>query len=135
MPLFAAILHGPESSSKLSDCFHTAEVAGSNPASPTLKIQPALSLRHNVSPAKRSVKLTLSWSAVVIRSVSCCVDRGASPEAGGPPPLPPATDCGVFVATTPAHVSARAGAERSLSTAYPEHLGINLYWRSIVGGR
>jgi hypothetical protein len=53
----------------------------------------------------------------------------------GPPPLPPARDCGVFVATTPAHVSARAGAERSLSTAYPEHLGINLYWRSIVGGR
>src|SRR5918997_3558379 len=88
MPLFAAILHGPESSSKLSDCFHTAEVAGSNPASPTLKIQPALSLRHNVSPAKRSVKLTLSWSAVVIRSVLCCVDRGASPEAGDLLPFP-----------------------------------------------
>jgi hypothetical protein len=44
--------------------------------------------RHNVSPAKRSVKLAPSWSAVVIRSVSGCVDRVASPEAGGPPPLP-----------------------------------------------
>ncbi len=28
---------GPFADSKLSHCFHTAEVAGSNPASPTLK--------------------------------------------------------------------------------------------------
>jgi hypothetical protein len=34
---FAGILQAPETFSKLSHCFHTAEVAGSNPASPTGK--------------------------------------------------------------------------------------------------
>ena len=38
MSLFAGILQGPGTSSKLSYCLHTAEVAGSNPASPTLKV-------------------------------------------------------------------------------------------------
>src|SRR5918993_1204055 len=35
MPIFAGILHAPETSSKLSHCLHTGGVAGSNPASPT----------------------------------------------------------------------------------------------------
>ena len=35
--IIAGILQSPESSSKLSCCLHTAEVAGSNPASPTKK--------------------------------------------------------------------------------------------------
>jgi hypothetical protein len=34
---FAGLWQAPETSSKLSHCFHTAEVAGSNPASPTTK--------------------------------------------------------------------------------------------------
>src|SRR5919112_1785431 len=34
---FAGILQAPEIPSKLSCCLHTAEVAGSNPASPTQK--------------------------------------------------------------------------------------------------
>jgi hypothetical protein len=38
IPLFAGILQSLETSSKLSYCLHTAEAAGSNPASPTLKI-------------------------------------------------------------------------------------------------
>src|SRR5918997_3178238 len=35
IPLFAGILQAPETSSKPSRCLHTAEAAGSNPASPT----------------------------------------------------------------------------------------------------
>ena len=38
MPLFAAILQAPEILRKLLLCFHTAEVAGSIPASPTLEV-------------------------------------------------------------------------------------------------
>jgi hypothetical protein len=37
MPLFTGILQSPETFCKLSHCFHTAEIAGSIPASPTLK--------------------------------------------------------------------------------------------------
>jgi hypothetical protein len=37
MPYFAGILQAPVTFSKLSCCLHTAEVAGSNPASPTKK--------------------------------------------------------------------------------------------------
>src|SRR3712207_3958530 len=51
MPLFAGILQAPETSSKLSHCFHTAEVAGSIPASPTpVKYCPPLLVLNRTYP-------------------------------------------------------------------------------------